>query len=133
MPSLREQVRQKANDCCEYCQLPQAFSALPHELDHIRARKHHGPTCLENLCWACAYCNSAKGPNLSGYDPETRKVAELFNPRTEIWAENFEWNGAVLVGKTTTGRATIEVLGINRPERVEHRRLLMLAGAFTAH
>jgi len=130
MPSRREQVRARANDCCEYCQLPQVCSALPHELDHIRARKHRGQTSLENLCWACAYCNSAKGPNLSGYDEATDELVALFNPRTDVWTEHFEWKGAVLVGKTPIGRATIDVLQINRPEQVEHLRLFMLAGVF---
>ena len=30
--------------------MPQACTVLPHEIDHIRARKHHGPTSLENTC-----------------------------------------------------------------------------------
>src|SRR5436190_3251716 len=128
MPSRREKVRARANDCCEYCQLPQAYSALPHELDHIRARKHRGPTSLDNLCWACAYCNSAKGPNLSGYDPVTGQLVALFNPRTQIWTEHFEWRGVVLAGKTVLGRATIEVLEIDSPERIDHRRLLARSG-----
>src|SRR5438034_3192104 len=127
-----EQVRARGSDCCEYCQLPQACSTLPHELDHIRARKHGGRTSLENLCWACAYCNSAKGPNLSGYDPATGELVALFNPRSDVWKEHFEWNSGILVGKTPVARATIDVLQINRPERAEHRRLLMLAGVFRA-
>jgi hypothetical protein len=130
MASCREQVRTRASDCCEYCQVPQACSTLPHELDHIRARKHRGPTSLENLCWACAYCNAAKGPNLTGYDPATGELTALFNPRTQVWAEHFEWKGALLEGKTSTARATIDVLKINAPERIEHRRLLMRAGVF---
>ena len=130
MPSRREQVRARASDRCEYCQLPQACSTLPHELDHIRARKHGGPTSLENLCLACAYCNAAKGPNLTGYDPATGELTALFHPRTQVWTEHFEWKGPVLVGKTSAARATIDVLKLNAPERVEHRRLLMLAGAF---
>ena len=36
-------------DRCEYCQLPQAYTVLPHDPDHIRSQKHHGPTTLENL------------------------------------------------------------------------------------
>jgi hypothetical protein len=129
MPSLREQVRARGNDCCEYCQLPQAFSTLPHELDHIRARKHHGATSLDNLCWACAGCNAAKGPNLTGCDPATGEIAALFNPRNQSWSDHFVWDGPVLVGKTATARATIDVLQVNAPGRMEHRRLLRLAGA----
>lgn len=130
MPSRREKVRARAGDCCEYCQLPQSLSVLPHGLDHIRARKHVGPTTLENLCLACAHCNAAKGPNVAGYDPVSGALTPLFNPRTQIWSEHFEWRGALLRGKTSAGRVTVELLGINRAERAEHRRLLRLAGAW---
>lgn len=130
MPSLREQLRGRAQDCCEYCRLPQAHTVLPHEMDHIRAEKHRGETSLDNLCWACAQCNGSKRPNVAGYDPVTDKLTSLFNPRTQDWTEHFEWQGAALIGKTPIGRATIEVLNINAPERVEQRRLLIQAGLF---
>jgi hypothetical protein len=77
---------------------------------------------------ACAYCNGAKGSNIAGYDPASDVLVPLFNPRTDSWAEHFAWNGPLLVGKSAVARATIEVLRINAAERVEHRRLLRLAG-----
>ena len=64
-PVLREQVRQRTHDCCEYCRMPQICTQLPHEGDHIRAQKHKGSTTLENLCWACALCNGHKGSDVS--------------------------------------------------------------------
>lgn len=103
---------------------------LPHEIDHIRARKHRGPTMLRNLCWACAQCNSAKGSNAAGYDPKSGALVPLFNPRRFRWRRYFAWNGATLTGKTRSARATIDVLRINDPERVEYRRLLIEAGLF---
>ena len=54
----------------------------------------------------------------------------LFNPRTDVWDDHFEWNEAMLVGKTAIGRVTIKVLQINRPKRLETRRLLMGANLF---
>ena len=129
----RRIVRERANDRCEYCRLPQSVSVLPHEIDHIRARKHHGPTTLQNCCWACAYCNGAKGSNPAGYDPETGQLVGLFHPRTDTWAEHFAWYSAVLIGLTPVGRATIDVLRINDPERVENRRLLREAGEWPEH
>ena len=129
-PALRDQVRRRANDCCEYCRLPQAGTSLPHEADHIRSRKHHGPTTLGNLCWACARCNEFKGSDVSGYDPITNDLVPLFNPRTDPWNEHFEWHGPTLLGKTKIGRATIEMLQVNIHERAEHRRLLIEAGLF---
>ena len=128
--SLREQVRQQAQGCCEYCCLPQTFTTLPHEVDHIRPQKHRGSSLLTNLCLACAYCNWCKGSNAAGFDPHTDELTPLFNPRTDAWSNHFAWNGPVLVGKTAVGRTTIDVLRINIPERVEQRRLLVEAGVF---
>ena len=128
MASRRQIIWERAEGRCEYCRLSQTQTDLPHEIDHIRAKKHRGPTTLENTCLACAYCNSAKGTNASGYDPVTDVLVPLFNPRADVWSEHFQWNGPVLIGETAIGRATIEVLGINRPKRIEHRRLLLEAG-----
>jgi len=124
MATLRRLVWKRARGRCEYCGLAQTQSSLPLEIDHIRARKHRGPSTAENTCLACAYCNSAKASNAAGYDPLTDKLVPLFDPRRDYWKDHFEWIGPVLKGRTEIGRATIEVLGINRPERVEHRRLL---------
>ena len=128
--SLRQRVRERARDRCEYCRLPQDCTTLPHEKDHIRAEKHHGPTSYQNLCWACAQCNGAKGSNVAGYDPVTDELVPFFNPRRDRWDDHFAWNGPVLTGKTPVARATIDVLRINDPERIEHRRLLIVAGIF---
>lgn len=126
--SLRPQVWKRAQGCCEYCGLPQDLTSLPHEIDHIRARKHRGSHTLQNTCLACAGCNAAKGPNAAGYDPETDTLVPLFNPRQDQWEEHFAWDGPILLGKTTIGRATIDVLRINGPMRVQHRRWLLEAG-----
>jgi hypothetical protein len=47
-----------------------------------------------------------------------------------VWDDHFAWVGPVLTGRTAIGRTTIDVLAMNAPERVELRRLLMLAGLF---
>jgi 5-methylcytosine-specific restriction endonuclease McrA len=108
-------VRQRARECCETCRLPQAHSAIPFEIDHIIAKKHGGPTAEDNLALACFFCNSAKGPNIAGLDPSTRKLAPLFNPRRQTWSRHFHWSGPYLVGNTRAGRTTIAVLAINDP------------------
>jgi HNH endonuclease len=130
--SQRRQVWKRARGRCEYCQLPQAFTSLPHELDHIRAKKHHGASTLANVCLACAACNLYKGPNAAGYDPDTGALVPLFNPRRDKWSKHFAWRGPILIGKTTVGRTTIDVLKINEQERVAHRAILMKLGAFPA-
>lgn len=126
MPKFsRKKVWERANGKCKYCQLSQDDSVLPHELDHIRARKHRGPTTMQNTCLACAQCNGAKGSDVTSYDTETDELVTLFNPRKDDWDEHFFWNGPVLRGKTPRGRATVELLRINDTSRVEHRRLLL--------
>jgi hypothetical protein len=126
----RISVADRAGGLCEYCQLPAAESVLPHTVDHIRARKHRGPTTLQNTAWACAPCNGAKGSDATSYDPETEELVRLFNPRLDRWKDHFLWDGPVLRGKTSIGRATIVLLRINDPARIEHRRLLMAAGLY---
>jgi hypothetical protein len=128
--ALRNQIRQRAADRCEYCQLPQKCTILPHEVDHIRSDKLHGATTLQNGAWSCAQCNRAKGPNASGFDPLTDKLVRLFHPRKDRWDKHFAWDGPVLVGATRIGRATIDVLRINHADRVEHRQLLIAANQF---
>ncbi len=51
--TLVQEVWHRAGDACEYCQLPQALHAEPHQIDHIIARQHGGPTALDNLALAC--------------------------------------------------------------------------------
>jgi hypothetical protein len=125
-PSLRRLVRERAGSRCEYCHLPEsAVPAAPFHLEHIVARQHGGSDGPSNRCWSCHRCNLHKGPNLSGLDPVTRRIVGLFNPRRQLWKRHFKWVGAVLVGRTRTGRATIAVLNINAPQRIELRQTLM--------
>jgi hypothetical protein len=128
--ALIQLVWQRADHRCEYCQLPQAASVLTFQIDHIIALKHHGQTLENNLALTCAYCNSFKGPNIAGLDPDTGKLAALFHPRRDRWDRHFRWNGALLIGRTPVGRVTVAVLEINLPERVEHRQSLIEEGGF---
>jgi len=57
---LERLVRQRARSRCEYGQLPQSVSPLPHAIDHIIARQHHGPTMAENLALACFFSKFVK-------------------------------------------------------------------------
>jgi hypothetical protein len=53
--ALTRLVWQRAHGRCEYCRMPQAADDAPFEIDHIRSRKHLGPTIASNLCLACWY------------------------------------------------------------------------------
>src|SRR2546421_12891577 len=82
---------------------------------------HGGSDDLDSLALACIDCNLHKGTNLTGIDPETNEISELFHPRRQRWEEHFELQGIYLVGKTTTGRTTIRVLNMNSDDQVALR------------
>jgi hypothetical protein len=90
-------------------------------IEHILPRKHSGSDDLDNLALACSDCNLHKGSNIAGYDPETGKLTELFNPRRHVWSEHFERQRAMIVGVTAIGRTTIEVMQLNTEERLDLR------------
>ena len=48
-----------------------------------------------------------------------------YRAATDRWGRHFAWSGPVLVGRTVTGRVTITLLEINRPEAVEFREYLI--------
>jgi hypothetical protein len=128
--SLDQFVRRRATNRCEYCRLPEAASRLRHVLDHIIARQHRGGTVSEDLALCCGRCNQYKSPNIAGIDPVSKARVPLFDPRTQVWAEHFHYDGALLAGLTPVGRATVEVLAlaINLPIRVAARRSLIETG-----
>jgi hypothetical protein len=102
--------------------LDEADSPLsPLHVEYILPRSHGGTDRLENLALACIDCNLHKGPNLTGIDPETRRLTELFNPRRQSWDDHFEWRGIHLFGKTVIGRTTIRVLNMNSEEQLALR------------
>ena len=55
-------------------------------------------------------------------------MARLFNPRIDVWQVHFRWSGPKLLGKTPEGRATVNVLCINRVDTLLLRRSLMAEG-----
>jgi hypothetical protein len=122
-------VRDRAANRCEYCHFPQTVAELPFQLDHIVALKHGGQTSADNLAYACFFCNSYKGPNIAGTDPVSGEVTRLFHPRSDRWADHFEWEGAIVRAKTAVGRATISVLRLNHPDAAAVREALLVEGA----
>ena len=95
-PRTRIQVRERAQNTCEYCHLHQDDSPLAAlHVEHIIPKIHGGTDGLENLALACIDCNLHKGTNLTGIDPETDTVTKLFHPRRQNWNEHFEWQGII--------------------------------------
>ena len=60
---LRRLVALRAGGLCEYCLIHENDSYLGCHVDHIISEKHGGLTESENLAYACACCNRAKGSN----------------------------------------------------------------------
>lgn len=127
---LQELVRRRAGFRCEYCHFPSSLAELPFQIDHVVARKHGGTDADANLASACFYCNSYKGPNIAGVDPDTGHISRLFHPREDDWAAHFRWDRTRLLGRTPIGRATIEVLRINHPDAIAVRESLIAEGVF---
>ena len=97
---------------------------------NVIALQHGGKTESDNLCLSCYRCNSHKGPNIASIDPETGDLVRLFHPRRDEWFEHFDWQGALVVGRTPVGRATVMLLAVNNPDYVLLRESLMAEGAF---
>ncbi len=128
---LYEKVARRAKYRCEYCGLPQAAEALDLTIDHVTPQGEGGRTQLSNLALACPACNSRKWKFTHWYDsldPEKKRDVPLFNPRRHRWPVHFAWDPsdpAKVMGKTATGRATIELLAMNTMRAVEIRRWLI--------
>lgn len=126
--AVRRKVRKRAHDRCEYCHLRQEHSALNHHFEHIVPRKHGGVDTPENLALACHRCNLSKGPNLTGIDPETGKLCQLFHPRRNRWSAHFRFQGLHLMGISPIGRTTVQTLSMNDSRRLELRAELLQLG-----
>jgi hypothetical protein len=107
---------------CEYCRLRQEDSPLAVlHIEHIIPRVHGGGDDPDNLALACIDCNLHKGTNLTGIDPQTNAVTELFHPRRHDWADHFEWQGIRITGKTAIGRTAVRVLDMNSEDQLALR------------
>lgn len=110
-------VWQRAKSRCEYCRLPQAFSPLPHAVDHFIARQHHGPTKAENLALACFFSDSDNGafslPASSG-STSVGSFTDGFSPTAAV----SEWvAGLYLVDRDSKGpvyETPINLVGVNQ-------------------
>jgi hypothetical protein len=127
--ALRTLVRQRADNRCEYCHIQQdQVPFVPFHVNHISPRKHGGGTHPSNLALSCMHCNLHKSSDLSGIDPDGGAITPLFHPRRDRWAEHFVFQGALIVGLTPVGRATVRTLNMNGADRLEVREELLARG-----
>ncbi|MBN1311684.1 MAG: HNH endonuclease [Anaerolineae bacterium] len=117
---IRQHVYKRAAGCCEYCRTCEVNTRQTMQVDHIDPQ---AGDALDNLCLSCWNCNNHKRQAVLVSDPETGEEVPLFNPRTQMWSEHFEWvgNATYIHGLTPTGRATVSRLKMNRPAIVVAR------------
>lgn len=115
--ATRAAVWTRAGDRCEYCRVQQRHYVLTFHVEHIVARQHGGNDDVTNLALACHACNRYKGLNLAGLNPDTEELTRLFHPRTDVWSAHFVLKAGRILGQTPMGRATVQLLNLNQPER----------------
>lgn len=120
----RDLLRARAGYACEYCRVTETLMGGHLTEDHIIPVSAGGTDDVDNLCWCCWWCNVYKGSLTTARDPRTGASVPLFHPRQDPWQDHFRWsrNGSRILGRTATGRATVGVLHMNSPDRVETRR-----------
>lgn len=130
--ALRDLVRRRARNRCEYCRLPQSAEAATFHIEHILAQQHTppAPDDPDNLALACHRCNLHKGTNLSSIDPVSGLIVPLFHPRRDEWQQHFDVEGATIVGRSPSGRASVQLLRFNMHRRLKLRAALIADGEF---
>lgn len=128
--TTKNQVKERAKGCCEYCLAQSEFSCDTFSIEHIIPIIKGGTDELENLALSCQSCNNHKFTAISSIDPASGIVVPLFHPRNQKWVDNFEWDAQCteMIGITPIGRATIARLKLNRRGLINLRRVLFEAG-----
>jgi hypothetical protein len=121
-PALHAEVVLRAGNRCEYCRLSQLDQEAAFHIDHVVPRAAGGPTVADNLALACVSCSLRKWAKQTASDPDSGEEVPLFSPRTQVWAEHFRWEGVRVIPLTSTGRATVAALAMNRPMIVAIRQ-----------
>jgi hypothetical protein len=128
---IAQRVRTSARNRCGYCLSPQHLVMARLEIEHIIPRSRGGSDDEFNLWLSCPICNRHKSDKTTGTDPETGKIIPLFNPRSQLWTEHFQWSedGLRILGKTPVGRATIVALHLSDdPDALMVRSYWVMAG-----
>ncbi|MEN9612135.1 MAG: hypothetical protein RLZZ628_2949 [Bacteroidota bacterium] len=128
--SIKQTVQQRAQFCCEYCLAQANISADSFVMEHILPVAKGGSNHLDNLAYSCQRCNNHKFTATHALDEVTGTTAPLYNPRDEVWENHFEWSDdfTEILGKSPTGRATVNRLKLNRVNLVNLRRILVKLG-----
>ena len=115
---------------CEYCWLHANFASDSFHFDHIVPTSKGGLSVFRNIARSCGGCNGYKNDRTHYFDPLTRQLCRLYNPREDKWLDHFQWakDDIQVEGITGIGRATVQLLQLNRVGSVNLRQLLKLVG-----
>jgi len=127
--ALRQTIADRANLLCEYCLTAEADTFYGCEVDHIISLKHGGSSEADNLAYACALCNRAKGSDV-GSISASGEFTRFFNPRTDHWSEHFRLDAAVIRPITIIGEVTVRILGFNDSARLHEREEMIRFGKY---
>jgi hypothetical protein len=115
---IRQQVRQRANFACEFCDVTETDTGGELTVDHFQPKAKGGDDSLENLLYCCARCNQYK----LDYWPMHPEEPSLWNPRREPASQHFlELNDGTLYPLTAIAAFTIKRLRLNRPPLIAWR------------
>ena len=126
---LRQIIADRANQLCEYCLIAETDTFYGCEVDHIISLKHGGSTEPDNLAYACALCNRAKGSDV-GSIASSGEFTRFFNPREDRWTEHFRLEGATIHPLTLIGEVTARILSFNDSARIHEREELIRFGRY---
>ncbi len=127
---LQQQIRERAGYLCEYCHASEIWQYVRFTTDHIIPLSLGGQNTQNNLCLACFHCNRRKGGRITGRDSHSGTEVPLFHPRKYMWKNHFIWSPEKLriIGLSQIGRATVELLQLNRERVVRIRAADIDAG-----
>ena len=126
---IRMFVADRANHCCEYCKLPNRYFGA-FTIDHVIPTSKGGDSNPQNLAFCCSNCNAHKATRQNAIDPFTGDRVNIFNPRQQIWHNEFNWSvdRLTIIGVSAIGRATVVALDMNRETAINLRELLYQFG-----
>lgn len=126
---LRQTIVDRANHLCEYCLIAEEDSFYGCQVDHIISLKHGGSSDVDNLAFACALCNRAKGSDV-GSIATSGEFTRFFNPRTDRWLDHFRLEGATIHPLTPIGEVTVRIFGFNDSARLHEREEMIRFGTY---
>ncbi len=120
-PDTRLLVRERYAYRCGYCGVDEVSTGNELEIDHFQPQSFGGTEAWDNLVYACSACNRYK----SNYwhKAEAPEHFRLLHPlRDDIKSHIIALPNGYLRGLTPQGAFQIELLRLNRPQLIAHRR-----------